>query len=53
VKVQAKITLALDRLKHGGAANVAGVGESALELELDWGPGYHINFGSDSDSALN
>ena len=52
VKAQAKIAVALDRLKHGGAANVAGVGESVLELKLDWGPGYRIYFGKDGERIV-
>jgi len=49
---QAKITVALDRLKRGGVANVAGVGESIFELKLDWGPGFRLYFGRDGDKIV-
>jgi putative addiction module killer protein len=39
-RAQAKVTVALDRLKCGNVSNVAGVGESVFELKLDWGPGW-------------
>ena len=46
-QTQAKVTVALDRLKRGNASNVAGAGEGVFELKLDWGPGYRLYFGRD------
>lgn len=52
VRAQAKVTVALDRLKRGSVSNVSGVGESVFELKLDWGPGYRIYFGKDGDRIV-
>ena len=49
---QAKVTVALDRLRRGNVSNVAGVGESVFELKLDWGPGYRLYFGRDGDKIV-
>jgi putative addiction module killer protein len=52
VQAQAKVTVALDRLKRGNISNVSGVGESVFELKLDWGPGYRLYFGRDGDRIV-
>ena len=52
MKAQAKMTVALERLKRSGAANLAGVGESVFELKLDWGPGYRLYFGKDGERVV-
>ncbi len=52
VRAQAKVTVALDRLKRGNVSNVSGVGESVFELKLDWGPGYRLYFGRDGDRIV-
>ena len=46
-RAQAKVTVALDRLKRGHVSDLSGVGESVFELKLDWGPGYRLYFGRD------
>ena len=51
-RAQAKVTVALDRLKRGNVSNVSGVGESVFELKLDWGPGYRLYFGRDGDRIV-
>jgi putative addiction module killer protein len=51
-RAQAKVTVALDRLKRGNVSNVTGVGESVFELKLDWGPGYRLYFGRDGDRIV-
>jgi len=51
-RAQAKVTVALDRLKRGNASNVSGVGESVFELKLDWSPGYRLYFGRDGDRIV-
>ena len=52
VQAQAKVTVALDRLKRGNFSNVSGVGESVFELKLNWGPGYRLYFGRDGDRIV-
>jgi putative addiction module killer protein len=52
VKAQGKVTVALGRLKNGGAAKVAGVGDGVFEFKLDWGPGYRLYFGRDGEQII-
>ncbi len=46
-RAAAKVTVALARLAQGNVSNVKGVGGGALELRIDYGPGYHVYFGKD------
>ncbi len=45
----AKITIILARIEQGNFSNVKGVGDGVLEYRLDFGPGYRVYFGRDSD----
>ena len=46
-RAAAKVTVALTRLAQGNMSNVKGVGGGALELRIDYGPGYRVYFGKD------
>ena len=46
-RAAAKVTVALARLAQGNVSNVKGVGGGALELRIDYGPGYRVYFGKD------
>jgi putative addiction module killer protein len=48
----AKITVHLKRMELGNLANVEPVGEGVLEKKIDWGPGYRIYFGRDSNAFV-
>jgi putative addiction module killer protein len=45
----AKASVALARPEQGNFSNVKGVGEGVLEYRIDWGPGYRVYFGRDSE----
>jgi putative addiction module killer protein len=49
---QARITIALDRLERGNFSAAKGVGTGLFELRLDFGPGYRIFFGKDSETLV-
>jgi putative addiction module killer protein len=51
-QAQAKITIALTRLARGNRSNVKGLGGGVAELKLDFGPGYRIYFGQDSQTIV-
>jgi putative addiction module killer protein len=48
----AKVTVALYRLAQGNFSNVKGVGGGVFEYKIDFGPGYRIYFGKDSDHII-
>ena len=48
----AKVTIALYRLAQGNFSNVKGVGEGVYEYKIDFGPGYRVYFGKDSDQVV-
>ncbi len=50
--IQARITVALDRLERGNFSAAKGVGTGVLELRLDFGPGYRVYFGKDGDTLV-
>jgi putative addiction module killer protein len=45
--VQARITVAIDRLERGNLSAAKSVGAGVQELRLDFGPGYRIYFAWD------
>jgi putative addiction module killer protein len=49
---RAKVTRALARLEQGNVSNVKSVGEGVLEYRIDFGPGYRVYFGRDSDAVV-
>jgi putative addiction module killer protein len=48
----ARVTVALTRLSQGNFSNVEGVGAGVYELKLDFGPGYRVYFGKDSERLV-
>jgi len=48
----AKVSVALVRLGQGNISNAKGVGEGVLEYRIDWGPGYRVYFGRDSETLV-
>ena len=48
----AKVATALTRLAGGNFSNVKGVGAGVFEYKIDFGPGYRIYFGKDSESLV-
>jgi len=48
----AKVTIALYRVGQGNLSNVKGVGAGVFEYKIDFGPGYRIYFGKDSDRII-
>jgi putative addiction module killer protein len=51
-RAAAKVTVALARLAQGNMSNVKGVGGGALELRIDYGPGYRVYFGKDGEHVV-
>ncbi len=45
----AKVTVAVERLRHGNFSNAKGVGAGVQEFRIDWGPGYRLYLGRDGD----
>ena len=43
---------ALVRLGEGKFGNINGVGAGVLEYRIDFGPGYRVYYGRDSDSVV-
>jgi len=50
--VQARVTVALDRLERGSFSAAKGIGAGVFELRLDFGPGYRIYFGKDGEKLV-
>lgn len=48
----AKVTTAIDRIGRGLLSNVESVGGGVLERKIDYGPGYRIYFGSETDGRI-
>jgi putative addiction module killer protein len=46
---RAKVATALVRIEQGNLSNVKPVGEGVLEYKINFGPGYRVYFGRDSD----
>jgi putative addiction module killer protein len=44
--------VALVRLGQGNTSNAKPVGEGVHEYRIDWGPGYRVYFGRDSDTLV-
>jgi putative addiction module killer protein len=49
----AKVTIALTRMEQGNFSNAKGVGTGVYECRIDFGPGYRIYFGKDSESPCH
>lgn len=48
----AKVTVAITRLGMGNISSVKSVGAGALEMRIDFGPGYRVYFGRDGDTIV-
>src|SRR3954451_20787242 len=48
----AKVTVAIARLEQGNLSNAKGVGEGVLEYRINFGPGYRVYFGRDSETLV-
>ena len=48
----AKVTIAIERLRHGNFSNVKGVGAGVQEYRIDWGPGYRLYLGRDGEKLV-
>ncbi len=48
----AKVAAALYRLEAGSFSNVKGVGQGVFERKIDFGPGYRVYFGKESEAVL-
>lgn len=48
----AKVTAALVRIRQGNLSNAKGVGSGIFEFRIDFGPGYRIYFGKDSEQFV-
>jgi putative addiction module killer protein len=51
-RARAKIRARLDRVEEGNLGDCKFVGEGVYELRIDYGPGYRIYFGQDSDVII-
>ncbi len=52
VQAAIKVTVALDRMRHGNISNTKSVGAGVMEYRIDYGPGYRIYFGWDSETLV-
>jgi putative addiction module killer protein len=48
----AKVTTALVRMQQGNFSNAKSVGGGVHEYKIDFGPGYRVYFGKDSDQLI-
>ena len=51
-RARAKIIARLDRVEEGNLGDCKFVGEGVYELRIDYGPGYRIYFGEESDVII-
>jgi putative addiction module killer protein len=47
-----RVKRALVRMEQGNMSNVKGVGSAVFECRIDFGPGYRMYFGKDSDTLI-
>jgi putative addiction module killer protein len=47
-----KVTAAIQRMAAGNFGDVKSVGGGVQERRIDWGPGYRVYFGRDSDRIV-
>jgi len=48
----AKITVALVRMEQGNSSNAKSVGAGVLEFRINFGAGYRVYFGRDSETII-
>lgn len=51
-RAAAKFTSAIDRIGRGLMSNVESVGGGVSERKIDFGPGYRIYFGTETDGRI-
>ncbi len=51
-RAAAKVTAAIDKIGRGLLGDVKSVGEGVSERRVDFGPGYRIYFGSETDGRV-
>jgi len=51
-RAAAKVTSAIDRIGRGLMSNVESVGGGVSERKIDFGPGYRIYFGTETDGRI-
>jgi putative addiction module killer protein len=51
-KAAAKVTSAIDKIERGLLGDVESVGDGVSERKIDFGPGYRIYFGSETDGLI-
>jgi putative addiction module killer protein len=51
-RAAAKITSAVDRIGRGLMSNVESIGGGISERKIDFGPGYRIYFGTETDGRI-
>ena len=51
-RAAANVTIALTRMRQGNLGDVKGVGAGVFERKIDFGPGYRIYFGKDTEKIL-
>ena len=51
-KAAARVTTAIDRFGRGLVSNVESVGGGVYERKINFGPGYRIYFGSETDGQV-
>jgi len=51
-KAAAKVTTAIDRIGRGLMSNVESVGGGVFERKINFGPGYRIYFGLETDGRV-
>lgn len=47
-----KVATALLRMEQGNLSNVKGVGSGVYEYRIDYGPGYRVYLGKDSEKTI-
>ena len=48
----AKVTIAVERLRHGNFSNFKSVGAGVQEFRINWGPGYRLYLGRDGEKLV-
>lgn len=48
----AKVTIAIERLRHGNFSNIKGVGAGVQEFRINWRPGYRLYLGRDGEKLV-
>lgn len=52
-RAAAKVTTAIDRIARGLMTNVKSVGAGVFERRIEFGPGYRIYFGTETDGRVS